>query len=248
MFSINQDCDVKIAITPEKISNYGIRKIGYHSQLESMRHSSIAEKGFALPRMTERRGRRRDTNYLAQNGFFAFFRFVDDVLSSMSNEFPGPSGIWDSNLGANMRNCWSVLFGKQAAGVFALTMTFFACRYMASSLAPEPVAFQNILEFKEFAASHGLYAHSGNRSNIDRQNYFIADHPVTLDDLDDVQIKLNCGNTPAWRGILWVGQIEIETTLLYPEAISGKWRIWGNVAVAGDESLMNRIEELYQKK
>jgi hypothetical protein len=60
----------------------------------------------------------------------------------------------------------------------------------------------------------------------------------------------DCGLTPAWRGILWVCQIEsrAERLGLQVEAIGGKWRVWGNVLVAGDEDLMDRIEEFYEDK
>jgi hypothetical protein len=154
----------------------------------------------------------------------------------------------DSNSGATMRTCLSILLNKQTSGILALTVAFLGCRFAACPSTPEPVAFQNIVELKAFAEINGLYLHTGNRSNIVRDNYFVADHPITLDDLDNVQMKRNCGHTPAWRGILWACQIENQTTSLHADEIDGNWRAWGNVVVAGDEPLMNRIEELYRNK
>jgi hypothetical protein len=80
------------------------------------------------------------------------------------------------------------------------------------------------------------------------QSFFVAKHPLTGEQLDDIPTKRQCGLTPAWRGIVWVANLgdPAGCRCLSPDSIGGKWRIWGNVVVAGDESMMDTIEELYR--
>jgi hypothetical protein len=147
-----------------------------------------------------------------------------------------------------MKLCLSILLAKPTAGLLALAVAFVGGRFAASSSSPEPVGFQNASELRDFAASRGFVIHSGNSIDKIWDNYYVADHPVTLDDLELVATRRDCGLTPAWRGILWVSQINGDITSLNPEAIGGKWRIWGKVLVAGDVELMDRIEELSRSK
>jgi hypothetical protein len=141
-----------------------------------------------------------------------------------------------------MRSRFSILLGN-AAGLLALTVVAFCCRYAA----PEPTVFKNVKEVKDFAVSKGLVFHCGNGNGIVCSNFFLADHPLTIDDLDGVCSRHDCGLTPAWRGVLWVCQLG-GIAELYPECLGGTWRIWGSVLVAGDEKLMDRIEGLYRNK
>ena len=126
--------------------------------------------------------------------------------------------------------------------------TFFGFRWMGLSNNSLPIHFKNSRELSEFATSNGLVIHCGNERGVINDNYYIADHPLTLDELGPVSRRRDCGLTPAWRGILWVCQLHGPLMSLDPEVLGGKWRIWGNVVVAGDENLMDRIESLYRDK
>jgi hypothetical protein len=64
--------------------------------------------------------------------------------------------------------------------------------------------------------------------------------------LASVPTRRDCGLTPAWRGILWVCQLGDLGP--YPDLIGGKWRVWSKILVAGDEDLMDRIEQVYRNK
>ena len=97
--------------------------------------------------------------------------------------------------------------------------------------------------FKEFATSQGLHSHCGNSHEYYGANCFIADHPITLEETTALT-KLNCGLTPAWRGIVWVQQMEMGHARCDPHHIQGHKRVLGNLVLAGDEALLNRIEEL----
>jgi hypothetical protein len=57
--------------------------------------------------------------------------------------------------------------------------------------------------------------------------------------------KTDCGLTPAWQGIIWVVTLTHRAGHVVPRFIGGKWRQWGNLIVAGDEHLMDRLERLY---
>jgi hypothetical protein len=138
-------------------------------------------------------------------------------------------------------------FAKEVAGLLALTLAFWGCRYLASSWNPDRIAFAGASEFKDFVASRGIHINSGAASGNSRDKFFVADRPLALDDFENLQSRQNCGLTPSWRGILWVCEIHNAGNTLCTNQMDGKWRVWGNVIVAGDEDLMERIEELYRK-
>jgi hypothetical protein len=129
---------------------------------------------------------------------------------------------------------------------------FLGCRHLAIATAPKPVHFKSVFDFKEFADTGGLHYHSGASTGqlvFPADNFYVADRVISKDDLEGVCTRRDCGLTPAWRGILWVCQIDathVGTT--HPESLGGKWRIWGNVVAAGDEELMDRIEAMYRIK
>jgi hypothetical protein len=129
-------------------------------------------------------------------------------------------------------------------------------------LAPAPavVSFETVRELCSLASANGLHTRSdGNLasgSTKERQGpqampfqCFISDHPLSTDDLAGVATRQDCGLTPGWRGIVWVSQIQTSERFLDPDqGFGGHWRIRGNVIVAGDQQLMNRIEELYRNR
>jgi hypothetical protein len=145
---------------------------------------------------------------------------------------------------------WSpTVFTKASTGVVCLIAAFIGCRHGASAVMPQPIQFKSVSEFKDFADANGLYLHSGTSSGnlvFPANNFYVADHAISLDDLDEVCSRRDCGLTPAWRGILWVCQIETTHGTAFPDQIDGKWRVWGNVMVVGDETLMDRIEAMHQ--
>jgi hypothetical protein len=126
------------------------------------------------------------------------------------------------------------------AGVVGLVVVFGASRHAASTASP--VRFADIQEFKAFADGLGLYHHTGTRFSSVSNNCYVADHAITFDDLTSVATRRDCGLTPSWAGVLWVNQIPAQPSgdYVFPEP-GGKWRLWGNVLVAGDEALMDRM-------
>ncbi len=147
-----------------------------------------------------------------------------------------------------MKLCLLLPFWKSAAGLAALTAIFLGGRYVSPAAAPEPIHFKNVRELNDFAVAQGLFFQSGMSAGMTWNNFYIADHTITFDDVRDL-VRRDCGLTPAWRGILWVAQINPENPIaLSPESVGGKWRVWGSVLVAGDEELMDRYEERYRIK
>jgi hypothetical protein len=127
-----------------------------------------------------------------------------------------------------------------------------AAGYFLGLVAPDPIAFSDGVEFRDFAIGKGLLFHSGRGdgkldTRVMYSNFFLADHQLTSSDVDNIGMRHDCGLTPAWRGIIWVSHLRGEFATL-PETVGGKTRIWGNVLVAGDEDLMDRIEDLWRSK
>jgi hypothetical protein len=79
--------------------------------------------------------------------------------------------------------------------------------------------------------------------------FFIADHLLSADDLLPVATRRDCGLTAGWRGIVWAAQASTPSLTIHPEhGIGGYCRVWGNVIVAGDKQLLDRIEELCRQR
>ena len=111
--------------------------------------------------------------------------------------------------------------------------------------------FASAEEARDFCVSEGLHCHNGTDGvPFTMGNFFVADHPLTFNDLQAIPCRRDCGMTPAWKGILWVGQIRSPHSVIDigVASIRGKCRVWGNILVAGDEDLMDRIEDLYRRK
>jgi hypothetical protein len=132
----------------------------------------------------------------------------------------------------------------QLALLFGVIAAYFACRHFLAS--PAPIEFKTALELRNFISASGfsVYAQGTNPGSI----FYISDHALTPDNLAAVVELRHCGLVPSWRGILWVSQCRNPAWTLCPEHIGGTWRIWGNVLVAGDEELMDRLEEMYRIK
>jgi hypothetical protein len=138
-----------------------------------------------------------------------------------------------------MRN----IVNHAAAFVLLQAIALLCCHGVSTSI-PRTTEFETAQELRDFAISSGLMFHCGNGSGFVYNNYFLADHPIAFDDLAGVSTRRDCGLSPAWRGVLWV--CPLGTLGPDPYLIGGKWRVWGNVLVAGDELLMDRIEDLYR--
>jgi hypothetical protein len=122
---------------------------------------------------------------------------------------------------------------------------FLACYRLAAP--PAPVSFESAGELRGFAAASGLQTR--NDGNGDSSIFFISDHPLSTDDIMAVATRGDCGATPGWRGVVWTAQMRPRSVVSYPfQRSGGHWRIWGNMIVAGDERLMDRIEELYRNR
>jgi hypothetical protein len=137
-------------------------------------------------------------------------------------------------------------FINKAAALMVMPVIMLVCCRAVSALFPGPTEFETARELKDFAISSGLVFHCGNGSGFVCNNYFLADHPIALDDLASIATRRDCGLTPAWCGVLWVCPLGKSGPC--PDLMGGKWRVWGKVLVAGDQDLMDRIEELYRIK
>lgn len=139
---------------------------------------------------------------------------------------------------------------RELAGVVVLTTAVLGCRHLLvaqSSPEPRPVEFKDIQQLKAFGEANDLHFHSGTKSGqYCLSTYFLADHPIKFDDLGEARIVRRCGLTPEWHGLLWVNQITSQEAELDPDHIGGNRRVWGNVVVAGDEKLMDRIEQMFR--
>jgi hypothetical protein len=99
------------------------------------------------------------------------------------------------------------------------------------------------IEFKDFAISKGFCFPE---QPVFINSFFITEHPLSVEALGKLHSidKRDCGLTPAWRGLLWVCALHSPYWHVDSETIGGKKRIWGRLLVAGDEELMDRIEQL----
>lgn len=141
----------------------------------------------------------------------------------------------------------TVVFSKEFAGLACVIAAVVGLPYVAASLSPRTVEFKHAQEFKDFAVARGLHFHPGTLDEgmtFAKSNFYVADHRISTQDLEGIGFKRDCGLTPAWRGVVWIAQIEDTDTPISVETIGGRWRIWGNVVVAGDEDLMDRIEAM----
>ena len=135
-----------------------------------------------------------------------------------------------------LKTCWVSV---------ALVAAFFV--YYSLAAPPAPVGFETARELRSFVDASGLQTRDDGAPNGGL--FFITDHALTVKDMEAVATRRDCGLTPSWRGILWATQISASTSTVYPtQGFGGKWRVWGNVVVAGDEDLMDHIEELYRNQ
>jgi hypothetical protein len=136
----------------------------------------------------------------------------------------------------------------EGLGIIAIIGNSVVCLcLLGNMLTPKPVVFKNLREFIQFAErNHFFLAPPTGIQN----NTFATDHPFGADELREVAKlgKRNCGLTPVWRGAVWACQISFHGSLLEIATIDGKLRIWGNVLVAGDEEVMDRIVRLYHEE
>lgn len=61
--------------------------------------------------------------------------------------------------------------------------------------------------------------------------------------------KFKCGQTPDWKDICWAALIVEEDNHFVPGlSFDGHYRLWGNIVVAGDPDLLDRIEHICRDK
>jgi hypothetical protein len=139
---------------------------------------------------------------------------------------------------------WPVL-GKLVVGVGLLGILIVCAR---ENVRHAPIHFSTIAQAKEFFLRQGLFCHDGTKGKNAFGNYFVASHPIDFDSLQMIINRRNCGMTPAWRGILWICQLHRGNNgwIVITDSVDGNCRVWGDVLVAGDEELMDRIEELFR--
>jgi hypothetical protein len=109
-----------------------------------------------------------------------------------------------------------------------------------------PADFESAQELKSLLERNGWCCNWGgaDTSTVGLTNFYVTRHPVTRAQLPAT--KRTCGQTSDWRGMVWVTQIQQNHCGICIRSISGCKRIWGNVLVAGDEEVMDAIEEIYR--
>jgi hypothetical protein len=118
------------------------------------------------------------------------------------------------------------------------------CAVLFRTSGARPTHFDNVHEFREFAVKNHLLLHpSGARGTVGAEdNFYVSDRPVSLEQLLSLT-KHNCGLGSEWRGIIWVHG-DSRRSYMWAESIGGHRRLWGNLLVAGDKKLLERVEEL----
>ncbi len=114
----------------------------------------------------------------------------------------------------------------------------------------QQIAFATAEELQSFAEAHGLHCQ---REVAGFGGVFITESKVSLKELAQRACKANCGLTPKWKGILWIKELDSpdhpRPSNFDPDKdLGGKWRIWGNLVVAGDEEFMDRLEAWYRQE
>jgi hypothetical protein len=135
---------------------------------------------------------------------------------------------------------------RTAIDVFGLGLMIFILALAALAGTTCEVQFQSGVELRRFATEVGF----GTRDAGTEQssNFYITDRTLSDDEWVMVSRKDQCGLTEPWRGVVWACQIRRDTDTLVADCLGGKWRTWGNLVVAGDEELMDRIEQFARER
>ena len=120
--------------------------------------------------------------------------------------------------------------------------------YAVPQLRKNAVDTVSVDDLATLAKNSDLYVHSGVEDGEISGNFYLADHPIDLDDVDAVSTRDQCGLTKEWKGIVWVSQTQFPYGTLSPSSIGGNRRVYGNVLVAGDKALINRVGALLQRQ
>jgi hypothetical protein len=137
-----------------------------------------------------------------------------------------------------------------SAGLGAKMALPAVCVMAASIFFPvaeqRPVVFASAQELKALVERNGLCCNWGGSDSgfAGLTNFYVTRYPVTRAQLPAT--KRTCGQTSDWSGVVWVTQIRQNNCVFCIDSISGCKRVWGNVLVAGDEEVMDAIEEIYR--
>jgi hypothetical protein len=131
---------------------------------------------------------------------------------------------------------------RTAIDVIVLGLMIVVLAVATTAGTASDVQFRTGVELRQFADSNGLRTHDAGVAKF--SNFYIADRPLTDAELVGIGRKDACGLTDDWRGVLWACEIRHGAITLVADCLGGKRRIWGNLVVAGDEELMDRIEQI----
>ena len=119
-----------------------------------------------------------------------------------------------------------------------LVITVVAGAYLT---APSPLHFESARELRDLAESSGFLTH--NEGVNPDTVFFVTERPVTKYELRAVASRSECGRSDAWKGIVWVTQLRTAFLDLDPDQMTGNYRVWGNILVAGDDELIDQLEQ-----
>jgi hypothetical protein len=140
-----------------------------------------------------------------------------------------------------------IMARSQAACLIGLTGVMCVCLQLIA--ISKPVPFDTLREFKDFANAKGFFSYFHSLGDLG-WNAYLSDHPLTSDELQALKTSRmrDCDIGPAWRGILFVSEIETKSSYMELDSLPGKWRTFGRLVFAGDEAFMNQVDRLYRNR
>jgi hypothetical protein len=124
---------------------------------------------------------------------------------------------------------------------FLMVLLLIAAMSMGVLMQPPAAHFDSSAELSDFLVSRGFLIRHGKAPSEPYFSFFFSDHAVGDDEFAQLSFCTDCGLSPKWKGIVRVDQLHSSIGELEPTSISGKIRICGNVLLAGDEELMDRV-------
>jgi hypothetical protein len=128
--------------------------------------------------------------------------------------------------------CWLAALAVGVAVPLGLAPAWFRSR--------EAPQFQDVRELQAWAERRGLYCRSDRADNKVTRWLAVATRPVSWDEANSVPLwRPGARRHGALPGVVWAANC--SPSLALPPG-GGACRVWGQVVVAGDPQLLDRIE------
>ena len=126
---------------------------------------------------------------------------------------------------------------------FLLSLLLIAALGVCCVVHPTVAEFATSRELSDFLTSRGFSLQHGHAPPGAVVNFIFSDHVLADEDAADLSCCTDCGLTPKWKGVVRVNQIHSSIGSLVTTSIGGNTRIWGNLLLAGDDELIERVLE-----